>query len=182
VRITKNSDIQTVASIVCDCLLRHGIDAVLSGGAVVSIYTNNEYESKDLDFISSSDLKAIEAALSEIGFTKSSGRHFTHKETEYFVEFPSPPLAIGDMPIRKWAIQNNKSGRLQLLTPTQSVMDRLAGYFHWNDKQNLDQAIMIAKRHSIKMKEVESWAKNEGEIDKFKVFQQKLAHGRKRTT
>ncbi|MBK9321354.1 MAG: hypothetical protein IPM97_00090 [Bdellovibrionaceae bacterium] len=52
------------------------------------IYTNNEYESKDLDFISSSDIKDIEKALTEIGFSKSSGRHFTHPETEYFVEFP----------------------------------------------------------------------------------------------
>lgn len=128
-KITKKSDIQTIASIVCDCLLKHGIDAVLSGGAVVSIYTNNEYESKDLDFISSSDIKAIEKALISIGFTKSSGRHFTHPDTEYFVEFPKPPLAIGDMPIKEWATQNKKAGRLQLLTPTHSVMDRLAGYF-----------------------------------------------------
>lgn len=43
-KITKSSDIKTVASIVCDCLLKHGINAVLSGGAVVSIYTNNEGE------------------------------------------------------------------------------------------------------------------------------------------
>ncbi|MBK9322891.1 MAG: hypothetical protein IPM97_08105 [Bdellovibrionaceae bacterium] len=157
-KITKRSDIQTIASIVCDCLLNFGIDAVLSGGAVVSIYTNNEYESKDLDFISSSDIKDIEKALTEIGFSKSSGRHFTHPETEYFVEFPKPPLAIGDMPIKEWATQNNKAGKLQLLTPTHSVMDRLAGYFHWNDKQNLDQALMIAKKHPIKIQESVLWA------------------------
>ncbi len=120
-KITNKSSIQVVASIVCDCLLKHGVHAVLSGGAVVSIYTKNE-----------------SAALSEIGLTKSSGRHFTHPETEYFVEFPSPPLAIGNMIIKDWAVQNNKAGKLQLLTPTHSVMDRLAGYFHWNDKQNLD--------------------------------------------
>jgi hypothetical protein len=175
VKITKKSDIRTVASIVCDCLLRHGIDAVLSGGAVVSIYTNNEYESKDLDFISSSDMKSIEKSLAEIGFKKSLSRHFTHHNTEYFVEFPRPPLAIGSMPIKEWATQNNKAGRLQLLTPTHSVMDRLAGYYHWNDKQNLDQALMIAKKHPIKIREIESWSKNEGEIKKFEIFRSKLS-------
>ncbi len=180
-KITKKSDIQTIASIVCDYLLKHEIDAVLSGGAVVSIYTNNEYESKDLDFISSSSIKEIEKALSEIGFTKSSGRHFTHPETEYFVEFPKPPLAIGNLPIKKWATQNNKAGKLQLLTPTHSVMDRLAGYFHWNDKQNLDQALMIAKKHPIKIKEIESWAKNEDETEKFENFKRKLARNKKIT-
>lgn len=178
-KITKKSDIQTIASIVCDCLLKHGIDAVLSGGAVVSIYTNNEYESKDLDFVSSSDIKEIEKALIAIGFTKSSGRHFTHPDTEYFVEFPKPPLAIGDMPIKEWATQNNKAGRLQLLTPTHSVMDRLAGYFHWNDKQNLDQALMIAKKHPIKIKDIESWAKSEGETEKFEVFKERLRRDKK---
>jgi hypothetical protein len=178
-KITKKSDIQTIASIVCDCLLKQGIEAVLSGGAVVSIYTNNEYESKDLDFISSSDIKTIEKALTEIGFSKSSGRHFTHPETEYFVEFPKPPLSIGDTPIKEWATQNNKAGTLQLLTPTHSVMDRLAGYFHWNDKQNLDQALMIAKKHSIKIREIEEWSKSEGEIEKFKEFRGRLSRDKK---
>lgn len=168
-----------IASIVCDCLLRHGINAVLSGGAVDSIYTNNEYESKDLDFISSSEIKAIEKALIEIGFAKSSGRHFTHPNTEYFLEFPKPPLAIGNMPIKEWATQSNKEGKLQLLSPTHSVMDRLAGYFHWNDKQNLDQALMIAKKYPINIKEIESWSKSEGEVEKFEIFRKKYAHDKK---
>jgi hypothetical protein len=179
VKITKHSDIQTIASIVCDCLLKNGIDAVLSGGAVVSIYTNNEYESKDLDFISSSDIKDIEKALTKIGFSKSSGRHFTHPETEYFVEFPKPPLAIGNMPIKEWATQNNKAGKLLLLTPTHSVMDRLAGYFHWNDKQNFDQALMIAKKHPIKIREIKEWSKREGEIEKFEIFRGRLSRDKK---
>jgi hypothetical protein len=173
-KISKKSDIQTVATIVCNCLLENGIDAVLSGGAVVSIYTDNEYESKDLDFISSADRRTIEAALTEIGFAKSSGRYFTHKETEFFVEFPSPPLAIGDMPIKEWATQSNKAGKLQLLTPTHSVMDRLAGFYHWDDKQNLDQAIIIAKRHPLKIKTIEDWSKSEGKENKFNEFLKKL--------
>lgn len=108
-KITKKSDILTVASIICGQLLKDGIDAVLSGGAVVSIYSENEYESHDLDFISSSSIKEIEASLKEIGFTKSEGRHFTHSDTEYFVEFPKSPLAIGNMPIKTWITQKNKA-------------------------------------------------------------------------
>ncbi len=173
-KISKKSDIQTVASIVCNCLLENGIDAVLTGGAVVSIYTDNEYESRDMDFISSADVKTIKEALTKIGFAKSSGRYFTHKETEFFVEFPTPPLAIGNMPIKEWATQSSKAGILQLLTPTHSVMDRLAGYYHWDDKQNLDQAIMIAKRHPVKIKNAEEWSKSEGEEKKFIEFLDKL--------
>jgi hypothetical protein len=75
-KISKTSTIHEVASIVCECLLGSGIQAVLSGGAVVSIYTQNEYESNDLDFISSADIKSIAAALEKIGFQKTAGRHF----------------------------------------------------------------------------------------------------------
>jgi hypothetical protein len=145
-----------------------------SGGAVVSIYTANEYESKDLDFVSSADMKKIEKALAEIGFHKKSGRHFTHVETDLFVEFPKPPLAIGNLPIKEWAVQNNKAGKLMLLLPTHSVMDRLAAFFHWNDKQGLDQAVMIARRHPIKLKEVEKWSEAEGELEKFEIFRKSL--------
>lgn len=174
-RLTRKSDVKTIASVVCDCLLKSGIDAVLTGGAVVSIYSKNEYESKDLDFVSSSELKSIEKALSEIGFTRKSGRHFTNPDTEYFVEFPAPPLSIGDMPIKSWATIKSKSGILQLLTPTHSVMDRLAGYYHWDDRQSLDQALMVARKQPIKIREIELWSKSEGNVEKFKIFKHKLA-------
>ena len=78
------------------------------------------------------------------------------------------------MLIKEWATQTDKAGKLQLLTPTHSVMDRLAGYFHWNEKQNLDQALMIAKKHPIKIKEVERRAKSEGEIGKYEIFRKSL--------
>ena len=42
---------EEVAALVCDALSRAEIPVVLSGGAVVSIYSDNEYESFDLDFI-----------------------------------------------------------------------------------------------------------------------------------
>ena len=137
---------------------------------MVSIYTQNEYESKDLDFISSADLKSITSAPKKIDFTKTAGRRFTDSKTIYFVEFPSPPLAIGNMAIKEWVTQKNSAGRLLLLQPTHSVMDRLAGFYHWNDLQNLDQAVMIAKKHPIKIDEIESWSSKENESKKFKIF------------
>lgn len=125
------------------------------------------------------DIRAIEKALEQVGFSRSSGRHFIHPETEYFVEFPVPPLAVGNMPVKEWTIQNNKAGRLQLLTATHSVMDRLAGYFHWNDKRNLDQALMVARNRPIKLNQIAAWAKGEGESEKFEVFREKLSRGKK---
>jgi len=173
-KLNKKSDIKEVAAIVCETLLDAKINAVLSGGAVVSIYSNNEYESKDLDFISSTDIKTIRKVLEEIGFNKTAGRHFTHPETEFFLDFPSPPLAVGDLILKEWDTLQTKAGRIQLLSPTHSVMDRLAAYFHWNDKQSLDQALLIASKHPIKMIAIKGWAKKEGAEDKYQIFEDQL--------
>ena len=40
---------------------------------------------------------------------------------------------------------------LHILTLTLCVMDRLAGFYHWNDRQNLDQAVMFARRLLVVM-------------------------------
>ena len=51
--INEKLTIAQVAAIVSTTLEQAGIIAVLSGGSVVSIYSENEYKSQDLDFISS---------------------------------------------------------------------------------------------------------------------------------
>ena len=57
----KNLQLKEFAILISDHLSRNGIDAVLSGGACVSIYTKNKYISYDLDFVllSSEDQKKV---------------------------------------------------------------------------------------------------------------------------
>ena len=43
--------VRALAAVVVRALAEEGVEAVLTGGAVVSLYTNNAYESKDLDFV-----------------------------------------------------------------------------------------------------------------------------------
>jgi hypothetical protein len=64
---------------------------------------------------------------------------------------------------------------LSLLSPTDAAKDRLAGYFHGNDLQCLEQAVMICKRNKVNMKNIRSWAKNEGSPEKFREFERKMA-------
>ena len=47
-------------------LAKNDFDAVLVGGAVVSIYTDGAYESGDLDFV----IKNLPKVMKEIGFLK----------------------------------------------------------------------------------------------------------------
>lgn len=62
-----------------------------------------------------------------------------------------------------------------MLSPTDCVKDRLCGFFHWNDRQSLDQAIMVAQRKKVDMGEIERWAVKERMREQFIVFKSDLA-------
>jgi len=166
----KNTGIKDLAALVCRKLKDNEIDAVLVGGACVSIYTKNTYVSYDLDFVSHTSLKEISRVLSDIGFRRESTRHFVRKGCLYFIEFVAPPLSIGSEPVKHRMTMKSRFGDLVLLTPTDSVKDRLAAYYHWNDKQALEQAMMVAKAQKVDLKDIKRWSVVEGHEDKYATF------------
>ena len=168
-----NIDIKDLACFVCQLLKDNGIDAVLVGGACVSIYSQNRYQSYDLDFVTYEGLKHIEKVLDKIGFTRV-GRCFSHDDCPFVIDFVNPPIAIGNESIRHFHTLTNATGTLKLLTPTDCVKDRLASFFHWNDQQAFEQALLVARDRNIDIKDVERWAKGEGHQRKFNDFFKKL--------
>ncbi|MFZ4099959.1 MAG: hypothetical protein ACOYKZ_06520 [Chlamydiia bacterium] len=162
-----------LAALVSETLRKYHIDAVLVGGACVSIYSDNRYESSDLDFVCYQSLNAIEAALRELHFVRQ-GRLFTHRECPYFLDFVNPPVAIGHEPIHQFNLLKTANGCIKLLSPTDCVKDRLAAFFHWKDIQSLEQAIMIAKETDIDLDQVKQWARSEDQADKLETFLTKL--------
>lgn len=175
--ITRDTSLVELAAIVSQALIEAGITAVLSGGAAVSTYTENRYESVDLDFVTAAGLKEIGRALSPLGFvlgTEGRARYFEHPQCAWFVEFPPAPLAVGSqvIPDGEWAQLETPYGVIQILSPTQSIMDRLAAYFWWDDQQSLDQAVMIAKHQEVVWDDLEEWARKEsptkGKLERFK--------------
>ncbi len=51
---------------------------------------------------------------------------------------------------------------VRMLSPTQSVMDRLAAFIGWDDAQGLDQAVWICEQQPVDFEKVKKWAKAEG--------------------
>jgi hypothetical protein len=164
-----------LAALIADHLCKQGIGVVLVGGACVCIYSDNQYRSFDLDFIATgmTNRRTIRAALEEIGFTEAQ-RYFKHPETEYFIEFPSGPLAIGDEPPGEIATISYPTGVLRLLSPTDSVKDRLAAYYHWQDRQSLEQAVLVAGNHPVDLAEVKRWSVKEGFAEKFEAIRERF--------
>lgn len=171
----KKITLEKLAAIISEKLKEHGIDSILVGGACVSIYSQNRYQSYDLDYVTYDDMKKVAKALKELNFQKK-GKYFSNPSCKYFVEFISPPASIGDEPIHNFEYHQTSLGIIKMLTPTDSVKDRLASFYHWNDKQGLEQAMAICLEvfAEIDMDEIKRWSKKEGYSQKFKIFENKL--------
>lgn len=167
--ITDKTTVLEFAAIISDALERAGIVATLSGGAAVSIYSQNRYVSEDLDFVTVAVVEDLRVALEPLGF-RHTGRPrlsvFEHPKSRWYVEFPPAPLSFGTTYIdpSKCALIDTGVGRLRIITPTYSVMDRLIAAAAWHDPQSLEQALLVAEHQfdKIDWDEVDRWVKHEG--------------------
>lgn len=164
-----NRDLKELACLIYEALKNSGINAVLVGGACVSIYSHNRYQSSDLDFATYEEMKPIEQALNKLGF-KRTGRQFSHDQCPYLIDFVNPPISVGHEAIHEFRTVNTLVGSLQLLSPTDCVKDRLASFFYWGDAQGLEQALMVAEDHLIDLQGLKRWAKKEGFEKKLNAF------------
>lgn len=150
-------------------LRKRGIETVLVGGACVTIYSENRYQSFDLDYVTYEDTRKVKKALLELGFAEKA-RYFQHPGCPWFVEFVSPPAAVGNEFVRDFGSVETRFGKIKLLRPVDSVKDRLSAYYHWNDRQGLEQAINICLEQDIDLSEVERWSISEGYSEKYMAF------------
>ena len=167
--ITAKTSLTELAATVSEALRRSGIVATLSGGAAVSIYSEDRYQSEDLDFVTVALIDDLKAALEPLGFEHTGRRRlsvFEHPATRWYIEFPPAPLSFGSMYVdpSNCALINTPLGKLRIITPTQSVMDRLIAAAVWNDAQSLEQALLVASRQAdnIDWKALGDWALREG--------------------
>jgi hypothetical protein len=168
-------NIGELAAYVCDYLNINGIECTLTGGACVTIYSENKYQSADLDFIEKRvySRKKIIQLMNEIGFIEKN-RYFVNPDTVWYVEFPSGPLSVGSEPIREVIEIEYETGRLRIISPTECVKDRLAAYYFWEDLQSLEQAILVASNQIVDLNEIERWSIVENFNEKYLLFKNRL--------
>ena len=169
--ITRRSTLRVVALAVGHALTRRGIRAVLTGGACATIYSEGRYTSTDLDFILDGRVRQVDldAAMGDVGFQRDADR-YVHPQSPFWVEFPRGPLAIGgDLNVRPVALPGTHSQTLAL-SPTDACRDRLAAFYHWDDRQSLAVAAEIASRQRVKLDAIRTWSDREGYPDRFEEF------------
>jgi hypothetical protein len=67
-----------------------------------------------------------------------------------------------------------ETGILRIISPTDCVKDRLAAYFYWDDRQCLEQGVLVAKDNEIDLDEIERWSKQEGKLGEFLEIKKRL--------
>lgn len=166
----KTISLKDLAGFLSEELRKKGIDTILVGGACVTIYSENRYQSYDLDYVTYEDMKKVKKALSELGFIEKEG-YFQHENCQWLVEFVSPPVAIGNEFVHKFNQVVTSLGTIKLLRAVDSVKDRLASFYRWRDKQGLEQAINICLEQKIDLREIKTWSIKEGQEKKFGEFE-----------
>ena len=160
-------------------LAENGISTILVGGAVAAIYSEGAYRSGDLDFVVESLFAdKIPNIMKEIGFLKKAGRHFQHPKCNHiYVEFCSPPAAIGeDISIKPNEIRV-EGQRLKIYSPTDCIRDRLASYIHFKARDCLEQAVLVAKRQTFDSRKIKKWCESEGAPAAYKDFLDAMKSG-----
>lgn len=140
-----------------------GIGVVLVGGAVVAVYSQGAYRSGDLDFVLKGLFPpSVEGVMAEIGFQPSQS-YFVHPECSHlFVQFVPGPLGIGERTdIEPLAVPEGDV-LLEILSPTDCVCDRLASAIHFQARECLDQAALVARAQRVDWKRIEAWCRGEG--------------------
>ncbi len=174
-RLDERSTLPRVARVVGRALTRHGVNAVLTGGACASLHTRGSYSSADLDYVLANDpgLETLDEAMRSVGFAREGDR-YRHPRTPFYVEFPKGPLAIGEDTRIRPRRYRSAHGDLLALSPTDSCRDRLAAFYHWRDRQSLKAAVAIARRNRVSFRVISRWSRDEGMAERYQEFLQEL--------
>lgn len=180
-RLDERSKLATVALAVGTALGRHGIRAVLTGGACASLYSGGKYQSRDMDFVLTGPASQaqLDTAMGSIGFSRKGDRYI-HPRVSFYVEFPRGPLAIGNDHAIRPVVRSGRGSQALTLSATDSCRDRLAGFYHWNDRQSLRVAAWIALVQPIDLARIRRWSAGEGFAARFDEFLREVREARAR--
>lgn len=116
----------------------------------------------------------MEPVLGTLGFTKKTGRHFGHPKSRYEVGFPGREFILGNTKVDGFRAVETTLGRLQLLTPTQAVMDRLAAFYAWGDRMSLKQAVLIAQCQPVRLQDIRAWSESQDAMTGYMTFERRV--------
>ena len=131
------------ASIITQLLAKYNIKPIIVGGLSVEIYTQNDYVTRDIDFVSDGH-QIIEDVLFSLDF-KKEGKNYYHSGIEIAVEIPGNDLAGSYDKVSKVNIDNENY--VYLISIEDIILDRLRAAVHWNSEQDSIWGFRLLVQH-----------------------------------
>ncbi len=180
--IGPTSSLADICYAVAAALDQHLLPGVLTGGSAAALYAPHAYMSEDADFVLDGDppLTLIATALATIGYRREGrSRIFLHESSAFTVDFPKGPLAVGADYIFESATFERGGMLLRVLSRTDSIRDRLAHYYYWNDFTALNAAVGVAASapSEVDFDLIARWTERESPalLAKYAEFRRRLA-------
>lgn len=120
------------AAIITKMLEKYDIKPIVVGGLSVEIYTQSDYTTRDIDFVSDG-FSIIAELLISLDFLKK-GRHFYRKDTEVAIEIPDNYLE-GDME-KVVKVNIDKELYVYLISLEDIIIDRLRATVQWKSEED----------------------------------------------
>jgi hypothetical protein len=130
--VSKYQAMIKTAAIITKLLEPHNIKPIVVGGLSVEIYSQSEYATRDIDFVSDGYHK-IEDILYDLNFEKM-GRIFFRSDIKIAVEVPDNHLAGSYEKIVKFQLDDYYY--IYLISPEDIILDRLRAAIHWDSEED----------------------------------------------
>jgi len=121
------------ASVITQLLEPYGIKPIIVGGLSVEIYAQQEYSTRDIDFVSTGYEK-LRDILFSLGFKKES-RYFYRDDIEVAIEIPSSDLD-GDYDRVLKMIIDEDGNYVYLISLEDIILDRIRAAVHWKSEED----------------------------------------------
>ncbi len=111
------------AALITECMKAKNIKPVIVGGLAVEIYTRNDYQTQDIDFVSDGWDK-FNSILTDLGFIRTE-REWYHTDLEIAVEVPSNVLEGSEEHIVELELLDGKN--VYVISVEDIIIHRLEG-------------------------------------------------------
>ena len=171
-KIDLESPLGEVAFVVGTALDRAGIVAILTGAGAAAFHAPAS-GAQSLDFVIELYTPGCDAeqALFELGYERRGSVYF-HDSNPLVLGFPPGPLRNGSV----WETHRDGGNVLNVLSPTDSCLERLAEYAARGEESALRQAIAVARaqRACLDLERVRRWSRAADERETRYRFEQGL--------
>ncbi|MFT8312109.1 MAG: nucleotidyltransferase [Sporolactobacillus sp.] len=138
-----------VAAIITKVLGTKNIKPVIVGGLSVEIYTQSDYTTRDIDFVTPG-YEIIEETLKRLDFIKEN-RHFYRDDIEISIEIPDSYLA-GDRNrvVQVW-ISKDSDDFVYVISLEDIILDRLRAATAWQSSEDLKWGFLLLSANTEKV-------------------------------